>query len=85
MTTLRRKDEQTGVNDILVKETVRCTRSECGGLLLGRGARSSQWKSAMFPSPSRSLTREEVRTVDEKAMALGVPGIVLMESKPCSA
>jgi len=33
-----------------------------------------------FPTPPRSLAREEVRLVDEKAIAFGLPGIVLMEN-----
>ena len=30
--------------------------------------------------PLRSLSREEVRQVDEKAIAMGLPGVVLMEN-----
>lgn len=30
--------------------------------------------------PARSVSREEVRTVDEKAIQMGLPGIVLMEN-----
>lgn len=33
-----------------------------------------------FAQPARALSREEVRAVDEKAIALGLPGIVLMEN-----
>ena len=33
-----------------------------------------------FALPGRALTREEVRAVDEKAIAMGLPGIVLMEN-----
>jgi len=33
-----------------------------------------------FARPPRSLSREEVRAVDEYAIALGLPGVVLMEN-----
>ena len=33
-----------------------------------------------FAMPSRSLSREEVRLVDERAIAMGLPGICLMEN-----
>lgn len=33
-----------------------------------------------FAAPSRALSREEVRLVDEKAISMGLPGMVLMEN-----
>lgn len=44
-------------------------------------ARAASTHAAMsFAAPPRSLSREEVRAVDEKAIGLGLPGIVLMEN-----
>jgi NAD(P)H-hydrate repair Nnr-like enzyme with NAD(P)H-hydrate epimerase domain len=33
-----------------------------------------------FAAPARALSRDEVRAVDEKAIAMGLPGICLMEN-----
>ena len=45
-------------------------------LTMYRGRRSPPSSA----TPPRALSREEVRAVDEKAIALGLPGIVLMEN-----
>lgn len=39
-----------------------------------------RWPAERFAQPPRSLSREEVRAVDEKAIAMGLPGVVLMEN-----
>lgn len=36
--------------------------------------------ASRFAMPPRSLAREEVRLVDEKAISMGLPGVVLMEN-----
>ena len=46
--------------------------------VMGSVLRSGQ--SGRFAMPLRSLSREEVRQVDEKAIAMGLPGVVLMEN-----
>ena len=43
-------------------------------------AMGSGLRSGRFAMPVRALSREEVRQVDEKAIAMGLPGVVLMEN-----
>ena len=37
-------------------------------------------RSLSFAAPPRALTRDEVRAVDERAIRMGLPGVVLMEN-----
>ena len=53
-------------------------RSLVGSLALLSRTHAMQLSS--FAAPARSISREEVRLVDEKAIQMGLPGIVLMEN-----
>ena len=47
---------------------------------VARRLSTTTMRAVPFAAPHRSLSREEVRLVDEKAIAAGLPGLVLMEN-----
>lgn len=48
--------------------------------LLACGMQQVAPTTLAFAAPTRALSREEVRAVDERAIAMGLPGVVLMEN-----
>ena len=50
------------------------------GLTIAALGFSTRGYCMQFAAPPRSLSREEVRAVDEKAIAMGLPGMCLCET-----